>query len=136
MTSRSATLRELANLLEAHPEIEMPNIDPYGSDLEMIRFQLTSLGDAAAATAALIVKAFPGPFRKTYDESYFTFTGQFAGVPVEVRTMRADVCVARQVGTKTVLRPDPVALEAVPDIEVEVPVFEYDCKPVLAEAVA
>jgi hypothetical protein len=132
--SRSDTLRALADLLEQHPEVEMPYVDPYGDEISMIRFQLTSHGEEAAATAARIVKAFPGSFRKDYDESYFTFYGEFVGVPVEVRTMRADVCVARQVGTRTVAKPDPDALAEVPLVEVEVPVFEYDCKPVLAEA--
>lgn len=130
--SRSDVLRALADLLDQHPEIETPNVDSYGGEINMIRFQLTSHGEEAAPVAAAIVKAFPGRFEKVYSGQYFTFVGAFAGTRVEVRTMRADVCVARQVSTRMVTQKDESAVAALPDIEVEVPVFEYDCKPILA----
>lgn len=136
MSNRSDTLRALADLLDEHPEVEMPYVDCWGDEITGIRFQLTSDGDQAAAKAAAVVKAFPGPFRKDWGDDSLTFRGEFAGAPVEVRTNRADVCVARQVGTKTVMKKDPEALKAVPEVEVEVPVYEYDCKPILGPLAA
>lgn len=137
MSNRIETLRALADMLENHPEVETPNIDAWGTeDINLIRFQLTSHGEDATASAAAIMKAIPGAFTKSYSDDYLTLVGKLAGVSVEIRTMRADVCIARQVGTKAVKQRDPEALKLVPEIEVEVPVYEYDCKPILAKAVA
>ncbi|GAA3730466.1 hypothetical protein GCM10022239_03810 [Leifsonia bigeumensis] len=132
--SRTTVLHALADLLAEHPEIEMPYVDPSGEDIAMIRFQFTSHGEASASAAAAAAKAFPGSWRKSYDDSWFTMYNEFCGIPVEIRTMRADVCEARQVGTTIVKQRDPEALKLVPEIDVEVPVYEYDCKPILAAA--
>jgi hypothetical protein len=129
---RSEVLHALADLLAEHPEIDVPDVDTYRADIQGIRFQLTSHGDEAASMASLIVKAFPGKFTKQYVDEYFRFWGSFHGVPVRINTMRDDVCEARQVGTTTKSVQDPDALKSVPMVDVEVPVYEYDCKPILA----
>jgi hypothetical protein len=129
-------MRALADLLDQHPEVETPDLDSYGGDISLIRFQFTAHGERATDATAKTIKAFPGDFEKTYYGKDFYARGSFAGVRVEIRTLREDVCVAREVGTKTVKQRDPEALKLVPEIEVEVPVYEYDCKPLLAKAVA
>lgn len=131
--NRAEVLRALADLLEAHPEVEMPAIDSHGLELTGIRFQLTSHGERAADTAALAAKALPGEFRKLYSDGYFFLFGEFHGAPVKITALREDVCVARQVGTTTKQVKDPAALKLVPEIAIEVPVYEYDCKPILAK---
>jgi len=137
MTQRSDVMRAVAELLDQYPEVETPHLDPsWRGDIELIRFQFTSHAEYAANETAKTIKAFPGDFEKTYSEGNFYARGSFAGVRVEIRALREDVCVAREVGTKTVKQRDPEALKLVPEIEVEVPVYEYDCKPLLAEAVA
>jgi len=130
-SSRSDVLRQLADLLEAHPEVEMPYVDSYDNEITEIRFQFTSHGGDAAEAASTVTKAFPGAFKKLYGDNYFKLVGEFMGVPVHVNTMRADVCVAREVGTEMKKVQDPEALKAVPMVEIEVPVYEYDCKPIL-----
>ena len=132
MTQRSDVMRALADLLDQHPEVETPYLDSYDDDINLIRFQFTSHGERATDATATTIKAFPGAFKKTYSNGDFYARGSFAGVRVEIRTLREDVCVAREVGTKTVKQRDPEALKLVPEIEVEVPVYEYDCKPILA----
>jgi hypothetical protein len=136
MTQRSDVMRALADLLDQHPEVETPYLDSYGDDIRLIRFQFTSLGGRAADATATTIKAFPGAFEKTYSDEDFYMRGSFAGVRVEIRALREDVCVAREVGTRTVKQRDPEALKLVPEIEVQVPVYEYDCKPLLGKAVA
>jgi hypothetical protein len=133
-SNRSHVLRKLADLLEAHPEVEMPIIDSYDDEITKIRFQFTSHGEKAAAAASVVMKAFPGAFKKTYANAYFFMSGEFEGVPVEINTYRADVCVARKVGTETKQVKDPEALKAIPMVEIKVPVYEYDCKPILGDA--
>ena len=130
-TQRGDVMRALADLLDRHPEVETPYLDSYGYDIDFIRFQFTAHAEHATAATAAVVKAFPGAFEKRYSGGYFYMTGTFAGVPVEIRAMREDVCVAREVGTKIVKQRDPEALKLVPEIEVAVPVYEYDCKPIL-----
>jgi hypothetical protein len=131
-TNRVNILRKIADLLEAHPEIETPYLDTYDHNIDCIRFQFTSHGERAADAAAAVMKAFPGPFTKRYVGDDFYLYGKFEGVTVDIRTRREDVCVARQVGITTQKVRDPEAAAAVPFVEVEIPVFEYDCKPILS----
>ena len=93
MTSnRSNVLRKLADLLEAHPEIEMPYLDSNYADFDIntIRFQFTAHGEAAADAAAAVTKAFPGPFQKVFNDDDFYLYGKFEGVTVDIRIDRAD----------------------------------------------
>ena len=137
MTSnRVHIMRKIADLLAEHPEIETPYLDKYGYDIKLIRFQFTSHGEGAANAAAAVVKAFPGSFCKSFAGDSFNLYGTFEGVPVEIRTMREDVCTARQVGVTTQKVRDPEAAAAVPFINIEVPVYEYDCNPILSGATA
>ena len=133
MTSnRTHILRKIADLLAEHPEIETPYLDTYDYDIDAIRFQFTSHRDRAAEAAAAVVKAFPGSFRKEFEGDSFTLYGTFEGVKVEIRTMREDVCTAREVGTTTKKVRDPEKAAAVPFVNIEVPVYEYDCNPILS----
>ena len=134
MTSnRTHILRKIADLLEAHPEIETPYLDADDTyDISAIRFQFTSHGDRAADAAAAVVKAFPGSFRKQFNEGDFYLYGIFEGVKVDIRTRREDVCTAREVGMTTRKVRDPEKAAAVPFVNIEVPVYEYDCNPILS----
>ena len=131
-TNRTHVLRKIADLLEAHPEIETPYLDTYGLGINLIRFQFTSHGTEAAAAAAAVIKAFPGSFTKVYNGDDLTLRGSFEGVPVQIRTHREDVCTARQVGVTTQKVRDASLAAAVPFVDIEVPVYEYDCKPILS----
>ena len=133
MTSnRVHIMRKIADLLAEHPEIETPYLDVYDYDINLIRFQFTSHGTEAVAAASAVIKAFPGSFTKVYNGDDLTLRGSFEGVPVQIRTHREDVCTARKVGVSTKKVRDPEAAAAVPFVDIEVPVYEYDCNPILS----
>ena len=137
MTSnRVHIMRKIADLLAEHPEIETPYLDTYTYDINAIRFQFTSHGEGAANAAAAVVKAFPGSFRKSFAGDSFNLYGTFEGVKVEIRTMREDVCTARQVGVTTQKVRDASLAAAVPFVDIEAPVYVYDCNPILSGATA
>ena len=131
-TNRIHILRKIADLLETHPEIETPYLDTYEFDIQAIRFQFTSHGERAATATAAVMKAFPGAFNKVFSGDDFNAYGLFEGVKVEIRTRREDVCTAREVGVTTQKVRDPEKAAAVPFIDVQVPVYEYDCNPILS----
>ena len=70
-----------------------------------------------------------GTVTKTANDNYETVTRAFSEtVRLDVYTSRELVCERVQVGVETVEVPDPDA----PKITVERPIYEWDCKPVLA----
>lgn len=131
-----AGLRMLADLLEAHPELEAPHtgasnyasisVVPWGADAQ--REQL-------AAWARVL------PGRKDKKEGgeggkYLRLEGRLGALHIQVLCDRDEVCERIVVGTETVTEtvPDPEALAAVPQIErtVEREIVKWECRPLLA----
>jgi hypothetical protein len=122
-------LRKLADLLDAEPALEIPDIDPANG----IRFFTVG-----AENTALVAKIFPVSWSKndpngsTYDADYYTLTGQWLGVQVRVVSSRQGVCERKQVGTEKVVH---AYVKAVQEYTEERPVYEYECTSLLSKAV-
>lgn len=121
-----AGLRELADFYETHPDAPLPQLPSmltYIADPDQYRAAVRALGGDREKYATKGAAAD--------EETYAGVTRMFGPVAHKVFTLRENVCVRRQVGTETVMEPDPNAMVAV-----ERPVYEYDCTPVLADAEA
>jgi hypothetical protein len=73
-------------------------------------------------------------FKDGLGDDWFVAVLKWGPVELHINANREQVCEARQVGTKTVKQKDPAKLAEVPEVEVEVPVYEWDCKPLLGGA--
>jgi hypothetical protein len=128
-----AGLRELADALEAHPELQLPyNGRPGGSAINVIPV------DHEREQLAAWARVLPGQKDKKPRGEYFDLVGAFRGLHIKVICTRDEVCERVVVGEREVTEevPDPEALAAVPRITVtrteeEV---EWVCGPLLAEA--
>lgn len=122
-------LRQLAALLELHPELNVPATDTIQF------FPLGSPEDEKAYLAAFARHVPGSKQKKTTGDTLFLLTGQLAGLKVEAVAWRRSVCERVVVGTETVTTTvkDPQALAAVPEVEVteEREVVEWRCSPIL-----
>lgn len=116
-------LRQLADLIE---QTDLPvsgegwGLDPY---LEISVACHTREGLERA------VKALPGRKEKSDENGYLTVRPSLApGLHLDWWAAQEQVCEARIVGTKTVTKQEPVSYR---EVEVEEPVIEYDCPPLL-----
>ncbi len=84
----------------------------------------------ARATRALVTGAPLGAIEKAVASygNYSQVFRHFGKVSIELWINRDEVCERRQIGTEMVEVIDPNA----PKVTVERPVYEWDCKPVLA----
>ena len=109
-------LRQVADWLEAHPDIDMPSN-------EIGCFSMNTKEQAARVLMAL------KPCNKVYGDSLFSITRQFGPIILRYYFNRNQVCTPRVVGTKVVpARPERL-IEATPEHVVEV--IEWDCEPIL-----
>jgi hypothetical protein len=116
-----AGLRLLADFIEVHPALapDFPldeNVYTHTTEeFEHALRELMSGGkvDKEHSGAALRVGRLFGPHR------------------LAVYANREQVCERRQVGVRTVEKPDPEAVKHIKVITVEEPVYEWDCKPIL-----
>ena len=132
MTNRTEyidRLRKMADLLEATPDLVLPNIEQ-GS----IRFWCNGAAETAA-TAKLLPTGWEknDPNASGYDADYYRLTGEWEGSEIVVVALRNAVCERVIVGTETSTVP---AVEATPETVEERPVYEFKCEPLLAKAVA
>ncbi len=114
-------LREVADWLEAHPELEdhVPSEQPVSTYLH-------AHGDAGQL--AKIVRAM-GTCRKDISAAgNIAVRKSFGPLTVTVAIERDAVCAKRLVGTRTVTKEVPVGTTTV---EVDEPVWEWDCEPIL-----
>lgn len=127
-------LRQVADWLEAHPEVELPwlGFEP--------KLSIYLVGYAQREPLAAIARAM-GSFEKIANgDDYFQIVRRFAGIAVVAQASRDEVCEKVVVGTTEVTEevPDPVALAAVPKVTVTKTVeqVEWRCGSLLAPAVA
>lgn len=134
MTDRTAFaqgLRDLADALEAHPEIPLPyqfltaRVHP-PRDLDDDRKR-----EYAKRRAAEIARAIPAKVDKQTFGSLFALTASFGPVKLEVFFDREQVCERVVTGTRTVTEeePDPEEVEKLPKRTVtrEVEDVEWRC---------
>lgn len=126
-----AGLRALAELLETHPELELP-YDGSGTELLVIPTE-----DEAEQIAAW-AKALPGMKRKQVRDGYFDLFGSIEGLRVQVIVGRDSVCRRVVVGIREVTEeiPDPSADIPTVTVTRTVEDVEWICEPILGERVA
>lgn len=122
-TTTADALRELADLIEEHPDLK----EKVGAMRLLVPVQSA---DELARFAAMV-----GGYRhKTDDDNYFGLRRDFcAGVSIEVYGRHESVCTRKVVGTETVELP---AVEAQPARTEVREIVEWECPPVLDVEVA
>lgn len=120
--------RAFANFLERNnelPKVDSPEFEAYYFFSDDAKHQVAAFARAGASDPD--VKKVEKDYRSEY--FYLRFTGSFSFRAI---TQREKVCTRREVGTEMVTRKElPVGVEY-EDVEVERPVYEWDCDPLLA----
>ena len=109
-------LRQIADWIEAHPDIEVP-------ETELSGYGMHSKEDAAKVLMAL------KPCKKLYGDSLFSIVREFGPITLKFVFSRNQVCTPRVVGTKVVPATPERIIEAMPEHVVEI--IEWDCEPIL-----
>jgi hypothetical protein len=126
---RAAGLRKLADLVEAHPELDATYLDDVNTFYAWTKEDVAGAIRAGLEFGAKVTKEPVG------NSSSFETKLSWDGFSASVLGSRAQVCERVVVGTETVTKTvkDPEALAAVPEIEVteEVEVVRWDCRPIL-----
>lgn len=132
----TAGLRQLANILDAHPEVPLPYEGSGRMLSQRISFMFYGSDDHRTAMAEAR-RALGVPVEK--DDSvngYFKLTGSLCGLYFELSTSRESVCERIVVGTREVEteEPDPAAVATLPKVKRTVTVedVEWRCAPLLA----
>lgn len=132
----TAGLRQLADILDAHPEVPLPYEGTGKSLGKRISFYYLGDKDPRAALAAAR-RAFGVPMEKNDSiDSSFSLTGSLAGLHFALTAEREAVCERVVVGTREVEveEADPAAVAALPKVKRTVTVedVEWRCTPLLA----
>lgn len=127
-------LRQLADFLDAHPEVPLPYMGSYQTGTFQPTMSIILIGDDQKEILADIARAM-GTAAKRVDDDRFR---QFGGIALSVSASREQVCERVVVGTheEIVEEPDAEALAAVPTRKVTKVVedVEWKCTPLLAAA--
>lgn len=125
-------MRKLADILEAHPELELPF---EGHRTEMIVVPV--YGGDASKSAKRFSRLIPGRIDKEPSTSgdSMSLIGSIDGLKIRMLLNRDDVCERVVVGTRevTTSAPDPDAVAALPVVEQTVTeeIVEWRCLPIL-----
>lgn len=112
-------VRRLAESLPEDSGYELSLLSPYPHSAE----------ETAKAIHDIKATGIVRKVTKSYSENYFTAYVTFNnGVMTAIYSARENVCRRTQLGTTTQEVPDPDA----PKVTVEVPVYEWQCDPILA----
>lgn len=132
----TAGLRDLADWLDAHPEMDLPYInEEYPPSLSLgIHPWHESDERPQAERFAAAVSALGGRREKAGDDEYMRVHRDFGPVRVQVWTMRDEVCEAVVVGTETVEVQRVVQPAVTETVTEEREVIEWRCTPVLEAA--
>lgn len=131
-----AGLRQLADLLEAHPELSMPSSGSWSSD----PIGIAEFGTGQRERIAKWARLLPGKKSKELGGTsgeILRMLGRLRGLHIKVICDRDEVCERRVLGTREVTEevPDPEALAAVPTVTRTTVVedVEWVCRPLLAD---
>ena len=128
-------LRALADLLEANPDLPIPDGEPDGR----FAWNIWPDGGDTAARVAAIRRMLPGTFTKNdpasnaFASKYYELTAPLRGITLAISTYRDAVCERVVTGTREVTKTVPVKTE---EVTVTEDIVEWVCRPLLAEAVA
>lgn len=126
-------LRQVADLLEQHPDLPQPYITS-SSDGTMRLAWYLSINDRGTpaeqkAIAQQIIRAIGGHWDKDARDDEVSFDQRRGSLAMQVLVVREAVCTRRVVGTEEVTIP---AVEAKPERTETREVVEWDCAPILA----
>ena len=120
--------RAFADFLERHddlPKVSTPEFEAY------FFWSDDAKANVAAFARAGMNDAGVNEVEKEYSSAYF-YLRLLGGFTLRVCTDREKVCTRREVGTETVTqRQLPEGVKHV-DVEVERPIYEWDCDPILS----
>lgn len=126
---RAAGLRKLADLIEAHPELNATYTDNVNAF-----FAMTKTDWQAIARAAL---EFGAKVNKVATDTSFSLELSWGAFTAHALGTRSAVCEQVKVGEQVVTEqvPDPAAMASVPMVTTErvVELFEWRCSPLLAD---
>jgi hypothetical protein len=134
----TAGLRQLADILDKHPEVPLP-YEGKSPEYAPINFYFLSAEDPRAEMAATR-RALGVPMQKraSDDSKYFDLHGNLAGLHFKLTAFREDVCERVVVATREVevAEPDPEAVAALPTVTRTVVVEDvaWRCTPLLSVA--
>lgn len=137
ITAFATNLRAVADLLDTLPGLPQPTVFAYRNGHIDVNWQL--MNDEATKhnqkeAAQQILRAIGGKWNKDPWGDRFDFERLYGdGIKLQIFTHREQVCTRRVVGTETVTIP---AVEAQPERTEEREVVEWDCEPVLSQAVS
>lgn len=133
-----AGLRQLADLLDANPDLPVPT----HGDVSWLIFSVGSGSETAEklaaqkAQASVIVRAIPATWHKRDMDTLFQYKAKLRGLGIDVTVERAAVCERVVTSTETVTShvPDPEAMAKVPLVEKTetVETVEWICRPLLS----
>ena len=118
----AAGLRQLADWIESHPEIDLPENE------------IKNYGLYNKEKAATVARAMGGRVKKIWDDTLFTLSREFGPIVLSYLGTRSNICQQVKVGTRVVPEqyvPPRPAQEAQTIPEHEEPVYEWRCAPLL-----
>jgi hypothetical protein len=124
----TAGLRQLADVLDAHPEIPLPD---RGTD-EIGALYIGFWGEDAKERLAAAARAFPCNWAKSATDRFFNLNGQLAGLHVELTATRSQVCTAVVTGVEDREVEEVVTPAVTRKVTKRVEVVEWECLPLLA----
>lgn len=115
-------LREIADWLEAHPEVQLPYLKTTQTGAHEDTLEIYLVGNDQKAQLATIARAMGKAEKVTIDSlQRFNLVRRFAGIAVVAVANREEVCEKRVLRTETVTEvvPDPEYMAAAPLVERE-----------------
>lgn len=108
-------LRRLADFIDAHPDLFRDTceltVNLFAENREEFAEKARQLGSA----------------EKVEMGGWYVLRKKFGPHRLDLNIAREYVCTQVQTGTRTVSKPDPEVLATVPTVEVEEPVYEWQC---------
>ena len=134
-TNPAVELRVLADRIDSGQIPPPDEVEMWSGKKPILNF--FPLGDDEMAQAATIRRTIGGTWKKRVTETQLWLTYEDDTFRYRISLSRGAACRKVITGTTTITEqvPDPVALAAVPTVEVtrEVETFEWDCAPVLTD---
>lgn len=124
-----AGLRQLADILEAHPDLPLP----YGGTTTSELLWIANSRQDHKQVAATFARTIPGVVAKQPRGTDLDLIGRIAGLHVQLIVDRDAVCERVVVGSETVTVPARPATEATPEQTETREVVEWRCASILTE---
>lgn len=124
-TSYISGLRELADALETHPDMPLPESSTFSVGFHGVGESdaKTQMRDAAKAT--------PGMLRKDVTSSFFSLKREFGSITYELWASRETTCTPVVIGKKKVTTTEVVTPAVTREVEIEENEIEWDCGDIL-----